>query len=234
MCISEHQARRDICCDGVYYEPDDRCERATFSMACFWAPEAVFGVQEGVLRTRVGYAGLGTMSNPTYKNIFDYTETVDVEWDPLKTKYEKLLDAFWKHHDPTAVCSRQYMSIIYYHNPEQRTLAEASLRKQVGLRARPIKTQIYPAKEFYEAEDYHQKYFLQKYPYILNMLDMKVGLTLKRSKNAARLNGFVAGFAPPQQFEDEWRRMGLCCEVVDYVRLIIKKNYKPYLGCAPH
>lgn len=63
------QAMRDFCCDGLYYEPDNRCERATFSMACFWAPEAIFGLQTGVLRTRVGYAGLGTMPNPTYKNM---------------------------------------------------------------------------------------------------------------------------------------------------------------------
>lgn len=98
---------RDFCCDGLYYEPDYRTERATFSMSCFWGPEALFGVQPGVVRTRVGYAGLGTVANPSYKSMFDYTETVDVEFDPLKTTYDKMLELFWNNHDPTARCTRQ-------------------------------------------------------------------------------------------------------------------------------
>lgn len=100
-------AYRDICCDGLYYEPDIRTERATFAMSCFWGPEAIFGVTPGVIRTRVGYTGLGTVANPSYKNIFDYTETVDVEFDPLKTNFDKLIEIFWKNHDPTVACTRQ-------------------------------------------------------------------------------------------------------------------------------
>ncbi len=100
-------AFRDICCDGLYYEPDVRTERATFAMSCFWGPEAIFGCTPGVVRTRVGYAGLGTVANPSYKNIFDYTETVDVEFDPLLTNFDKMIEIFWKNHDPTVACSRQ-------------------------------------------------------------------------------------------------------------------------------
>jgi len=226
-------AYRDICCDGLYYEPDVRCERATFGMNCFWAPEAIFGCTEGVLRTRVGYAG-GTILNPTYERMYDYTETVDIEFDPMQTNYTKLLAIFWKNHEPSSPCLRQYQSIIFYHSPEQRALAEKTLRVEVGNRSRSIKTRIFPAKEFYEAEEYHQKYFLQKYPWLLEMLDIKVGLPIIRSKVAARLNGYVAGFGSPQSFEMEWRKLGLCCSVVEYVRKVIALNYKKPIGCPPH
>jgi len=228
-----NRAERDVCCDGLYTEPDFRTERATFGMNCFWAPEAVLGCAPGVIRTRVGYAG-GTMLNPTYKQIFDYTETVDIEFDPLLTTYKKLLAIFWANHDPTAACSRQYQSVIFYHSPQQRDLAEKTLRVEVANRSRPIKTRIYPAKEFYEAEEYHQKYFLQKYPWLLTQLDIKVGMPIIRSKVAARLNGYVAGFGSPECFEGEWRKLGLCCEVVLYVRKVIELNYRKKIGCAPH
>jgi peptide-methionine (S)-S-oxide reductase len=224
---------RDVCCDGLYFEPDFRTERATFGMNCFWGPEARFGVAPGVVRTRVGYAG-GTVLNPTYSFIADYTETVDIEFDPLLTSYEKLLDIFWSEHDPTLNCSKQYQSVIFYHSPEQRDLAEKTLRREVGNRSRPIKTRIFPAKEFYEAENFHQKFFLQKYPWLLEYLDIKVGMPLVRSKVAARLNGYVAGYAPLQCFEGEWRKLGLCCEVVEYVRKIICLNYRKKIGCPPY
>jgi len=228
-----NRAQLDTCCDGLYYEPDVRTLRATFGMNCFWAPEALFGCTPGIVRTRVGYAG-GTMPNPCYKQIYDYTETVDIEYDPLQTDYGKLLNIFWNNHDPTSPCTRQYQSVIFYHTPEQRDLAEKTLRAEVANRSRPIKTRIYPAKEFYEAEDYHQKYFLQKYPWLLNYLDIKVGLPLIRSRVAARLNGYCAGFGSLASFEGEWRKLGLCCEVVVYVRKVIGHNYREKIGCAPH
>jgi len=99
---------------------------ATFAMGWFWGPDSQFGSLPGVLRTRVGYAG-GTKPNPTYRDLGDHAETVQVDYDLSKITYPELLNAFWTGHDPThRSWSRQYASIIFVHNEEERRLAEAS------------------------------------------------------------------------------------------------------------
>jgi len=75
---------------------------------------------------------------------------------------------------------------------------------------------------------------LQKYPWLLETLDIKVGLPIIRSKHACRLNGYVAGFGTRECFEAEWKKLGFCCEVVEYVRKILALNYRKPIGCPPH
>jgi peptide-methionine (S)-S-oxide reductase len=143
--------------------------KATFAAGCFWGVEATFRQLPGVLSTRVGYTG-GHTENPNYKEVCTdrtgHAEAVEVEYDPAKIAYDKLLDVFWENHDPTQLNRQgpdwgtQYRSAIFFHTPEQEAQAKASrdaLEKSRGY-SKPIVTQIVPAARFYEAEDYHQQY----------------------------------------------------------------------------
>lgn len=143
--------------------------KATFAAGCFWGVEAAFRQLPGVISTRVGYTG-GHSGNPTYKDVCSdqtgHAEAVEIEYDPAKLSYDKLLEVFWENHDPTQVDRQgpdygsQYRSAIFFHSPEQEAAAKASKDKlqQSGALRRPIATQIVPATTFYEAEDYHQQY----------------------------------------------------------------------------
>jgi peptide-methionine (S)-S-oxide reductase len=144
-------------------------EKATFGAGCFWGVEAAFRQIKGVTATTVGYSG-GSFKNPTYEDVCSHTtghaEVVEVEYDPAKISYNQLLDAFWKCHNPTTLNRQgpdigdQYRSVIFYHTPEQKSLATSSKEKldASGQYKKPIVTQIQPAPEFYRAEEYHQQY----------------------------------------------------------------------------
>ncbi len=144
-------------------------EKATFGAGCFWGVETTFRNTEGVTDAAVGYAG-GNTENPTYENVCTdetgHAEVVQVEFDPALVSYEKLLDVFWSSHNPTTLnrqgpdMGTQYRSVIFYHSPEQRAIAESSkaaLEKSGKFRS-PVVTQIEPAAKFYRAEEYHQRY----------------------------------------------------------------------------
>ena len=144
-------------------------EIATFGAGCFWGVEAAFQKIQGVKKTRVGYMG-GTLKNPTYKDVCTNTtghaEVAQIMYNPTEVTYENLLETFWKIHDPTQLNKQgpdigtQYRSVIFYHNEQQRNLAENTKKKlqQSQKFSKPIVTEITKAKEFYEAEEYHQKY----------------------------------------------------------------------------
>ncbi len=143
--------------------------KATFAAGCFWGVEATFRQLPGVLSTRVGYIG-GKMVNPTYKDVCTDTtghaEAVEVEYDPAKLSYDKLLEVFWENHDPTQLnrqgpdFGKQYRSAIFFHDAGQQVAAQASKEalEKSHRYSKPIVTQIVPAETFYEAEDYHQQY----------------------------------------------------------------------------
>jgi peptide-methionine (S)-S-oxide reductase len=115
-----------------------------------------------VIRTRVGYAG-GDQENPTYERIGDHSETIQVEYDPAQITYAQLLDVFWQSHSPTARPGpRQYASVIFYHDEEQRRLAEESRDRLEAKLDRQVYTEIVPYSTFYLAEGYHQKYQLRR------------------------------------------------------------------------
>lgn len=144
--------------------------KATFAGGCFWCMEPPYDKLEGVASTTSGYIG-GKTPNPTYEQVSaggtGHAEAVQVAYDPKKVTYEKLLDVFWRNIDPADAsgqfCDKgnQYRSAIFYHNEEQKRLAEQSktaLEKSKSFKA-PIVTQIVPATEFYRAEEYHQNYY---------------------------------------------------------------------------
>jgi peptide-methionine (S)-S-oxide reductase len=145
-------------------------EVATFGAGCFWGVEAAFRQVPGVVDTRVGFEG-GTIPNPTYRqvctNTTGHAEVVQVTFDPSRVSYDRLLEVFWDIHDPTQLnrqgpdVGTQYRSVIFYHTPEQEKAARASLARLAasGRYKRPIVTAIEPASQFYEAEEYHQRYF---------------------------------------------------------------------------
>src|SRR5882724_2913157 len=144
-------------------------EKATFAAGCFWGVEAAFRQVEGVTATAVGYSG-GHVPNATYKEVCSgrtgHAEVVQVDFDPSKVSYDRLLDIFWENHDPTTLnrqgpdVGEQYRSAIFFHTPEQQAAAAASKEKlqASGKFRRPIVTEITPASEFFKAEDYHQQY----------------------------------------------------------------------------
>jgi peptide-methionine (S)-S-oxide reductase len=154
----------------------------------------------------------------------DHTETVQIEYDPDVTSYSKMLDIFWANHNPTSKCSRQYMSAIFYHSNEQKQLAEESLKVQQNKRAQKVTTKILPIGTFTDAEDYHQKYLLQRHPKILNDLDMDPGDELNKSFVATRLNGYVGGYGNLASFEKEKQILNLPPKVEKYVAQIIAKG----------
>lgn len=164
---------QDIFLHGVrnsMAEENSITRKATFAGGCFWCSEADFEKLPGVLRVISGYAG-GQKENPTYEEVTSGTtghaEAVQVHYDPSKISYEKLLDRFWKHIDPTDSGGQfvdrglQYRSVIFYHNEEQKRSAEKSkeaLNKSKRFQ-KPIVTEISELTEFYEAEAYHQDYY---------------------------------------------------------------------------
>ncbi|MEK3934609.1 peptide-methionine (S)-S-oxide reductase MsrA [Sporosarcina sp. FSL W7-1349] len=176
---------------------DRKVETATFGMGCFWGPEARFGGLPGVMRTRVGYAG-GTTAAPTYREMGDHSETVEVEFDPQVIRFEDVLRQFWRNHYPNRghYKGRQYLSILRYHDDEQLEVIERVKREMEGELGEAIETEIAPFETFTLAEERHQKYYLKRYPTALEQLkelypDQHL---LVDSTFAARLNGFVKGF----------------------------------------
>ena len=142
--------------------------KATFAAGCFWHVEAAFQNVVGVIATHVGYTG-GTTKNPTYKEVCSDTtqhaEAVEIEFEPKKISYKRLLDVFWKCHDPTQQnrqgpdVGTQYRSAIFYYSAEQKNQAEESKKALQKTIKTKIATEIVKATEFYLAEEYHQKYF---------------------------------------------------------------------------
>lgn len=149
---------------------EEKLAQATFGSGCFWCSEAVFQELKGVSAVQSGYTG-GDVKNPTYDQVCTGTtghaEVIQVTYDPEVISYKELLGVFWKLHDPTTLnrqgndVGTQYRSAIYFHDDDQRTLAEEYKKKldESGAFRAPIVTEITELGDFYPAEDYHQNYF---------------------------------------------------------------------------
>jgi len=142
--------------------------KATFAAGCFWHVEDIFRKVKGVSSATSGYTG-GTMPSPSYQDVCTdrtgHAEAVQVEYDPEQVSYDELLKVFWQNHNPTTLNQQgpdvgtQYRSAIFYHDAEQEKAAKESMKKlQDSMSEKKVVTEITPAKEFFKAEEYHQRY----------------------------------------------------------------------------
>lgn len=148
-------------------------QKVTFGAGCFWHVEDAFSKIPGVISAGCGYSG-GNLENPTYEDVCTgktgHVEVVQMEYDADKISFEKLLEAFWEMHDPTTLnrqgpdIGTQYRSAIFFHSLEQEKIAKESKEKLEKSKKfkNKIVTEISKAKEFYRAEEYHQKYFQKR------------------------------------------------------------------------
>ncbi len=149
-----------------------KTEIATLAGGCFWGMEEILRAIPGIIETTVGYTG-GDIPSPKYEDVktgkTGHAESVQIEFDPKQISYEAVLGFFFRMHDPTTAnrqgndIGSQYRSAIFYHSEEQKAVALA-VKLKVGAAKKwksPIVTEIVPAKPFYPAESYHQKYLLK-------------------------------------------------------------------------
>ncbi len=162
-------------------------EVATLGGGCFWCLEAVFDDVNGVELVESGYAG-GTVPNPSYYDVCSETtghaEVVQLTFDPQVISFREILEVFFTMHDPTTLnrqgadVGTQYRSVIFYHTPEQRAIAEQLIQEFTAARiwSAPIVTEVTPLTGFYRAEEYHQEYFQRnpEEPYCLFVIAPKV------------------------------------------------------------
>lgn len=170
-------------------------EQLTLAMGCFWNPEALFGQFKGVIQTATGYAG-GTTTHPTYRNLGDHSESVEITFHPQEISLEQLLCCFWEHHRPEAINGykgRQYMSLLLSRNVEQ---YEIMVRVQQQYAPHSLHTEILPYTDFTRAEERHQKYYLQRKPELLKQGIKYLGTqeNLFHSMIGARLNAWAKGY----------------------------------------
>ncbi len=147
----------------------NRSMKATFAAGCFWHVEDLFRKVKGVSSSTSGYTG-GTMPSPSYQDVCTdrtgHAEAVQVEYDPEQVSYDELLKVFWENHNPTTLNRQgpdigiQYRSAIFFHDAEQEKDAKEYMKKlQDSMPEKKVVTEIIPAKEFFKAEEYHQRYF---------------------------------------------------------------------------
>lgn len=178
----------------------------------------------GVVRTRVGYCG-GTLQDPTYHNLGDHSESIQVDYDPTKLSFDRILDLIWASHSPCRTTwSRQYMSAIFYADEAQKKAVMASKARVEEKLGQPVKTAILPLVKFWMAEDYHQKYelrcsaelmkeFAAMYPEAKDFVN---------STAAARVNGYLAGRGTPEQLKKEIELLGLSAEGKKRLQIFVR------------
>ncbi len=162
-----------------------KTEKATLGGGCFWCVEAVYERLPGILSVTSGYAG-GQTENPTYEQIgtgkTGHAEVVQIEYDPDKISYEKIIDLFWDAHDPTTLnrqgadVGTQYRSIILTANDDEARIAKESRDRAQTKFQSPIVTEIVSLEKFYPAEDYHQDFYRENpmHPYNMAVIRPKL------------------------------------------------------------
>jgi peptide-methionine (S)-S-oxide reductase len=173
-----------------------KTEKATLGGGCFWCVEAVYERLPGILSVTSGYAG-GQTENPTYEQIgtgkTGHAEVVQIEYDPEKISYQKIIDLFWDAHDPTTLnrqgadVGTQYRSIILTANDDEARIAKESRDRAQGEFKSPIVTEIVPLEKFYPAEDYHQDFYRENPIHPYNMAVIRPKLK-KLDEKATELN----------------------------------------------
>ena len=173
-----------------------KTEKATLGGGCFWCVEAVYERLPGILSVTSGYAG-GQTENPTYEQIgtgkTGHAEVVQIEYDPEKISYQKIIDLFWDAHDPTTLnrqgadVGTQYRSIILTASEDEARIAKESRDRAQGEFKSPIVTEIVPLEKFYPAEDYHQDFYRENPMHPYNMAVIRPKLE-KLDEKATELN----------------------------------------------
>lgn len=175
---------------------NNKTEITTLANGCFWCTEAIFKKIKGVKSILPGYAG-GTLKNPSYEQVCTgrsgHAESIQIEFDPNVITFEKILDIFWRTHDPTTLnrqgndVGTQYRSAIFYHDEKQKQIAEKSktnLEKE-NVYEDPIVTEITPFTNFFVAEDYHIDYY-EKHkdaPYCTFVINPKLHKLIQNHRN---------------------------------------------------
>lgn len=183
--------------------PDpEATERATFGLGCFWGPDARFGALEGVVRTRVGYAG-GTKADPTYHALGDHSEAVQVDYDPGELSFADLLAVAFRNHEPRSQPKkRQYQNVVFHESEAERE-AIADFVAASDWPEDAVETRIERLDAFHLAEDYHQKFNLGNQAALERPFE-EAGYDadeLRESPAAAKINAHAAGKDVPA-FED--------------------------------
>jgi methionine-S-sulfoxide reductase len=190
-------------------------QTATFSLGCFWDPDARFGNLDGVLTTRVGYCGGTHPARPTYKSIGDYTESVQILFDSTRISFTQLLSFFNQWHVPNSSKTRsQYAAAIFYHNKEQ-------LRQVKEMQIENVRVDEFNI--FYEAEDYHQKHNLKRTTMETDLFGAEEEWTNKDQEMITKLNGFLAGYGTIEQFQQWDKRRELTREQQNYIKDQLKQ-----------
>ena len=184
---------------------------------------------DGVVRTTVGYAG-GTTPHPTYQEIGDHTESIEIEFDLERVSYRDLLEEFWRGHDPTRVVySMQYRSAIFYRGPEQQRAAILSRERSERACGCRIETALEAAGPFTRAEDYHQKYRLRADRVLFHEFREMLGdgREFADSTAVARVNGFLDGFGGPDALGRVEDRLGLSSDGARHLRAAVAAMSSP-------
>ena len=185
-------------------------ETATFALGCFWDPDARFGALEGVLITRVGFCGGTDPPVPTYRKIGDYTETIQIVFDPQRRTYSQLLSYFNQWHVPNTLQTRtQYAAAIFYHNDEQLNYIRAMKIENV---------RIDRFIQFFLAEESHQKHNFKRTFLLTDVFGKKEDWADQDPEMMTKLNGFLAGYGSKEQFQQWTHRHRLTREQQDFIR----------------
>ena len=174
----------------------------------------------------MGYSG-GSLIDPDYYRLGDHSETIQIDYYPERISYKDLLDVFWRGHNPTAYpYSQQYKAIIFYHDKEQKREAIESRDKLETEKGSKITTEIRPISTFYLAEDYHQKYYLWRYPELIKEFraiypDIN---DFTNSTAVARVNGYAGGFGTQGALQEELETLGLSPKGMNMVLEISKSG----------
>ncbi|MBM7567059.1 peptide-methionine (S)-S-oxide reductase MsrA [Paenibacillus sacheonensis] len=184
----------------------------TLGMGCYWSPEALFGAMPGIIRTRVGFAG-GTTDEPSYRDMGDHTETVELTFDPAAVSYDELLETFWNNHKPMNINGykdRQYQSLLLYRDEAQEK-AFRRIKSRLEGGKESLDTELSPFRSFYPAESRHQKYYLKRFPDAVAKLSAIYPSEeeLQNATLAARLNGVAKGFLSVERLQGEMKQWAL-------------------------
>jgi peptide-methionine (S)-S-oxide reductase len=182
----------------------------------------------------VGYTG-GTEVNPTYHSLGEHSESIEIEYDPRVISYEDLLTIFWEGHDPFARSwSTQYRAAIFYHNDEQKRLAEKTRDKIEATKKMKVRTEILPDSAFNMAEAYHQKYSLRGNGEIMKEFRAiyPSDEAFVNSTAAARVNGYLGGFGSFEDIQEAVNNLGLSAQGRERLLAAIRKQGEKYGASA--